>query len=54
MILAFSAGIATWRYRRQQISAGGNVRLTVTLLVLAVLSAPCVVFLAASFRFAGA
>lgn len=53
-ILALSASIATWRYRRPRQNSAGDGRLTVALLVLATVSVPCVVFLAASFGLAGA
>lgn len=54
LILALSASIATWRFRRPQQDKRGDVRLTVALLVLAVASVPSVVFLASRLGLAGA
>jgi hypothetical protein len=54
LILALSASVATWRFRRSKQSLSSEVKLTVMLLVLAVVSVPSVVFLASLFGLAGA
>jgi hypothetical protein len=54
LILTLSAGVATWRFRSLKQSTGSEVKLTVALLVLAVVSVPGVVFLASLFGLAGA
>lgn len=54
LLLALNATHATWRYRRPTQDRRGAVKLTVTVLVLAVLSVPLVVMLAARFGLAGA
>ena len=54
LILTLSASAATWRFRRPKQDTGSEVKLTVTLLVLAVVSVPGVVFLASLFGLAGA
>lgn len=54
LILTLSASVATWRFRRPKQSTGSEVKLTVMLLVLAVVSVPGVVFLASLLGLAGA
>lgn len=54
LILTLSASVATWCFRRPKQSIGSEVKLTVTLLVLAVVSVPSVIFLASLFGLAGA
>ena len=54
LILSLSASAATWRFRRSKQGTGSEVKLTVALLVLAVVSLPGVVFLASLLGLAGA
>ncbi|MCL4302269.1 MAG: hypothetical protein KJ077_41660 [Anaerolineae bacterium] len=54
LILTLSASAATWRFRHPKQASGGEVKLTVILLVLAVVSVPGVIFLASLFGLAGA
>lgn len=54
LILALSAAFATWYSRTVQQHRGRALRLTVILLVLALISVPGIVFLAARFGLAGA
>lgn len=54
LVLTLTATMATWRFRAPQQNRGGEVKLTVTLLVLAVVSVPVVVFLASLLGLAGA
>ncbi len=54
LILTLTATITTWRFRGPKQNTRGEVKLTVTLLVLAVVSVPAVVFLASLFGLAGA
>jgi hypothetical protein len=53
LILTLSASIATWRFRNPKQSRSSEVKLTVTLLMLAVVSVPGVVFLASLFGLTG-
>lgn len=54
LVLTLTATIATWRFRGPQQNSGRDAKLTVTLLVLAVVSVPVVVFLASLLGLAGA
>jgi hypothetical protein len=54
LILTLSASAATWQFRSPKQGTGSEVKLTVMLLVLAVVSVPGVVFLASLFGLAGA
>jgi hypothetical protein len=54
LILALSASVATWRFRSPKQDTRSEVKLTVLLLVLVVVSVPGVVFLASLFGLAGA
>jgi hypothetical protein len=54
LILTLSASAATWQFRSPKQGTGSEVKLTVMLLVLAVVSVPSVVFLASLFGLAGA
>jgi hypothetical protein len=53
LILTLTAGAATWRLRDPKQAPGSQVKLTVTLLLLAVISVPGVVFLASLLGLAG-
>jgi hypothetical protein len=54
LILALSASVATWRFRHSEQSLSSEVKRTVLLLVLVVVSVPGIVFLASLFGLAGA
>ncbi len=52
--LALCAGVATWRFRSPKQDTRSEVKLTVILLVLAVVSVPGVIFIASLFGLTGA
>jgi hypothetical protein len=54
LILALCAGVATWRFRSAKQETKSEVKLTVGLLVLAVVSVPAVIFIASLFGLTGA
>lgn len=54
LILTLTAGAATWRLRAPKQAAGSQVKLTLILLGLALVSVPGVVFLASLLGLAGA
>jgi hypothetical protein len=54
LVLTLTATLATWRFRRSKQSLSSEIKLTVTLLALAVVSVPAVIFLASLFGLAGA
>jgi hypothetical protein len=53
LILTLSASVAMWRFRHPKQNPGSEVKLTIMLLVLAVVTMPSVVFLASLFELAG-
>jgi hypothetical protein len=54
LILALCAGAATWRFRGQKQAIRSEVKLTMMLLGLAVVSVPGVIFIASLFGLTGA
>ena len=54
LILALCAGAATWRFRSPKQDTRSEVKLTVMLLVLAVVSVPSIIFIASLFGLTGA
>jgi hypothetical protein len=54
LILALCAGTATWRFRSARQNTRRDVKLTVALLVLAVVSVPVVILIASLFGLTGA
>ncbi len=54
LMLSLSATLATWHFRTSQQARGNAIKLTIILLLLAIISVPSIVFLASSFGLAGA